>query len=475
MQLVLVGLNHHSAPIAVRERLSCSEQALPGALTAAHACPGVREVVLLSTCNRMEAYAVVEQVSDEAAYALLSDYLAATFNVPTAFFAAHLYCKTEYEVATHLLRVAAGVDSLVLGEAQILGQVRTALQAGRDAGTAGTILNALFQQAIAGGKRVRAETALGRGAFSIGRAAVDLASSIFADLSHASVLILGAGKMSELTARHLVASGVRFVVVANRTYEKAVAIAERLGGKAIHYDTFSEALVTADIVISSTAAPHPILRRETLAPILRKRRGKPLFLIDIAVPRDIDPDVNDLDNVFLKNIDDLQEVVAEEARGREVEAAKAEAIASDEAARFLAWYRSREAAPVITQLRAHLDQIRQADMDLLRSQLAHLPERDWQQIETAVRAMMNKVAREPILRLKRETGADSEPTDSAAHYDLRTAARELFGLAEDSAAENLPTSAPAEPSEARVESSTGAEMPATRPTGEPRDPAEMHR
>ncbi len=431
MHLVLVGLNHHSAPIQVRERLSCSEQALPGALTAATACPGVREAVVLSTCNRMEVYAVTDLESAEAGQAALRDYLASWFHVPTSFFAAHLTCRAEHEAASHLLRVAAGIDSLVLGEAQILGQVRGALQAGLEAGTVGTILNALFQQAISGGKRVRAETALGQGAFSIGRAAVDLAGSIFADLSRASVLILGAGKMSELTARHLVANGIRFVVVANRTYEKAVNLAARLGGQAIQYDTFPEALVTADIVISSTAAPHPILRRETLAPILRRRRGKPLFLIDIAVPRDIDPDVNELENVILYNIDDLQAVVAEEARGREGEAEKAEAIAADEAAKFLTWYRTREAAPVITQLRERLDRIRQDELNVLRSQLGDLSEREWQKIEAAMRAMMNKVAREPILRLKRETGAALEEIGGEARYDLLTAAREIFGLSDD--------------------------------------------
>jgi glutamyl-tRNA reductase len=301
LHLALIGLSHHTAPIEVRERLSCAEHALPDALTALAACPGVREAALLSTCNRMEM--IVAADSDPAfLFADLCRHLARMHQLDEAAFRTHLYCKTEHEAASHLLRVASGLDSLVLGEAQILGQVRAALRAAQSAGTVGGILTALFQQAIACGKRVQTETGLGRGAFSIGHAAVDLAAGIFADLSHASVLILGAGKMSELTARHLIDSGVRFVFVANRTYEKAADMAARFGGKAIRYDDFPEALVTADIVISSTAAPHPIVRREMLLPVMRRRRGKPLFLIDIAVPRDIDPDVARLDNVFLSRL-----------------------------------------------------------------------------------------------------------------------------------------------------------------------------
>jgi len=465
VQLVLVGLNHHTAPIEIRERLSCAAHALPGALAAAAARPGVREAVILSTCNRMEVYAVTDLPDAEAAYAALRAHLAAFHNVPEAVFASHLYYKTESEAAAHLLRVAAGLDSLVLGEAQILGQVRAALQHAQQAETVSATLNALFQQAIAGGKRVRSETGLGRGGFSIGHAAVDLARSIFADLAHASVLILGAGKMSELTARHLVSSGVRFVVVANRTYEKAVAMAQRLGGKAIHYDTFPQEMITADIVISSTAAPRPILRRETLAPILRKRRGKPLFLIDIAVPRDIDPDVNDLDNVFLYNIDDLEAVVAEEAQSRRAEAARAEAICAVEAAKFLSWYRAREAAPVITQLRERLDQIRQDELALLRSQLQDLSEREWQKIETAMRSLMNKVSREPILRLKREAAGESS---ASARYDLPTAAREIFGLPHADAPASWP--APnAAGEDAAAETPQAPSLPGGTPSSRPPD------
>lgn len=439
MVLVLVGISHHAAPITVRERLSCPDSLLPGALAAAASCAGVQEAAILSTCNRMEIYAVSETHDAASLHTLLSAHLARFYQVPEATFAPYLYRKADHEAVFHLVRVASGLDSLVLGEAQILGQVRGALKAAEEAGTLGSTLHALFQQAISGGKRVHTETALGRGAFSIGRAAVDLARGIFDDLSRASVLILGAGKMSEMTVRYLVQNGVQFVVVANRTYEKAVTLAERLGGKAIQYDLFAEALLTTDIVIASTAAPHPILRREMVAPIMRRRRGRPLFLIDIAMPRDIEADVADLENVFLYNIDDLQAVVAEEAKGRAAEAVRAEAIAADEAAKFLAWYRTREAAPVITHLLARLEQIRQDDLAQLRARLGHLSEREWQAIEMATRAMMNRVAREPILRLKQ---ASSGTEGETARYNLLSAAREIFGLAalpEPTETDALPT------------------------------------
>jgi glutamyl-tRNA reductase len=464
VHLVLVGLSHHQAPIEVRERLSCPEHALPEALAAAAAGPGVRETVILSTCNRTEWYAVAEGADTAAIYAAMRRHLADFHRVPEPDFAPYLYGKAEQEAALHLLQVAAGLDSLVLGEAQILGQVREALRAAQAAGTSGSALTALFQQAILSGKRVHTETGLGRGAFSIGHAAVDLASSIFSEMSHASVLILGAGKMSELTARHLVQSGVKFVIVANRTYDRAVALAERLGGRAIQYDTFPEALVTADIVLSSTAAPHPILHRQTLQPVMRRRRGRPLFLIDIAVPRDIDADVQELDNVFLYNIDDLQAVVAEEARSRAGEAEKAREIAVEEAMKFLAWYRSREAAPVINQLRDRLEQIRQDDLAVLRARLGHLSEREWQAIEAATRAMMNKVAREPILRLKRAAGESPGGASDVVGYDLIAAAREIFGLearGSASGTEEVPTASP--DSEGEVSGETeDAEAPRRR-------------
>lgn len=446
LHLTLFGVSHHQAPIDVREQLSFPERCLPEALRALAAVPGVREGVILSTCNRTEVYAVMEAQAREAACGLLQEYLARFHQTAATRFAPYGYCKSEQEVVDHLLRVAAGLDSLVLGETQILGQVRKAFRTTQESGTAGSVLTTLLQWALLTGKRVQTETGLGRGAFSIGHAAVDLARSIFDDLSRATVLVIGAGKMSELTARHLMDNGVQIVLVANRTYEKAMELARRFRGRAVRYDTLAEELVTADIVLSSTAAPHPILRRETVQSVLRKRKGRPLFLIDIAVPRDIDPSVGELDNVFLYNIDDLQAVVSEAARGRAAEVARAEAIVREEATRFLAWYRSRAVAPVIAQMCTRLEQIRQADLQILRTRLPHLSEADWVAVEAATRAMMNRISRTAIRRLKQEAEGcvSSSP---APRYDLSTAARELFGLQDDGPAADT-VSAPVDGSSA---------------------------
>ncbi len=428
MHLVLVGLSHHAAPIAVRERLTCTSHRLQHALDHVRSCPGIREALILSTCNRMEVYALTEGPDLSSAYAAICRHLSAFHNVPENLFNPYLYRKAEHDVVSHLLRVASSLDSLVLGEAQILGQVRSALRLAQSAGTAGGVLSHLFQQALNSGKRVQQETGLGRGAFSIGHTAVDLASRIFT-LREAVVLILGAGKMSVLTAKHLAANGVKVIMVANRTHEKAIAMANAIGGEAINYDAFPEYLARSDIVISSTAAPHPIIRRDMLAPILRKRRGKPLFIIDIAVPRDVEADVADLDNVFLYNIDHLQEVVAERFKGRAAEAVQAEQIVTIETAEFLNWYRAREAAPVIKQLKERLDDYARKRLAILRSGISSVSEREWSLIEMHVSSLMDEVAREPILRLKRaSTDAAVIAADDVTQYDLLSAAREIFGL-----------------------------------------------
>ncbi len=430
MHLVLVGISHHEAPIELRERLNCAPHTLHDALAHLSACPGVTEGVILSTCNRMEVYAAVHGSSVEEAYRALTHHLARFHQIPEAAFAARLYCKSEAEAGAHLLRVAGGLDSLVLGEPQILGQVKAALKSAQTAQSSGPLVSKLFTFALEVGKRIRTETGIGKGGFSIGHAAVGLAQRILDDFSRARVLILGAGKMSEVTAAHLKRSGVQFVVVANRTYDKAVTLAQRLGGQAIQYDQFLDEMVRADIVIASTAAPHPILRREMLAPVMKKRRGKPLFLIDIALPRDIDPDVNGLENVYLRNIDDLQEYMAQDTRARSSEVAAAEQIITAEIAAFMSWLRQREAVPVIARLRSHLEDMTQERLNILRSRLGDINPRDWQIIETQMRALMDQVALEPTRRLKRAMQEANAETGASPQYDLLEATTELFGLEE---------------------------------------------
>ena len=430
MHLVLVGISHHEAPIELRERLNCAPSTLEGALAHLAACPGVAEGVILSTCNRMEVYAAVKGAHVEEAFRALTHHLALFHQIPEAAFAARLYCKAEAEAGAHLLRVAGGLDSLVLGEPQILGQVRTALKSAQAAQTSGPLLSKLFTFALEVGKRIRTETGVGKGGFSIGHAAVGLAQRILDDFSRARVLILGAGKMSEVTAAHLKRSGVPFVVVANRTFDKAVSLAQKLGGQAIQYDQFLDEMIRADIVIASTAAPHPILRREMLAPVMKKRRGKPLFLIDIALPRDIDPDVKSLDNVYLRNIDDLQEYMAQDSRARGSEVEAAEQIISSEIVVFMSWLRQREAVPVISRLRSYLDDLTQERLNILRARLGDVTPRDWQIIETQMRALMDQAALEPTRRLKRAM-QEADRETSPPQYDLLEATRELFGLDEE--------------------------------------------
>jgi len=430
LHLVVVGLSHHEAPIEVRERLTCTPHTLGAALSHLAGCPGVREAVIVSTCNRMEVYATVAGCDTETASRALTHHLATFHQVPEATFASRLFHRVEGDAVSHLLRVASGLDSLVMGEPQILGQVRDALRAAQEVQTSGPTLTKLFEHALSTGKRVRTETGLGHGGFSIGHAAVRLAQRILDDFSRARVLILGAGKMSELTAAYLKRNGVQFVVVANRTYDRAVALAERLGGQAIQYDSFLEEMVRADIVISSTAAPHPILRREMLAPVMKKRRGKPLFLIDIALPRDIDPDVNELDNVYLRNIDDLQGIVEQQAQGRAGEAEAAEQIVVEETGVFLKWLRGREAAPVIANLRSHLDAMTQARLEILRSKLPSISERDWQIIETQMQALTDQIALQPTRTLKQSATTGGLAGGDAGGYDLVEATIELFGLKE---------------------------------------------
>jgi glutamyl-tRNA reductase len=424
LHFTVIGLNHRTAPIEVREQITFSEQRLSDALRSLGSRPELAESAVLSTCNRTEIYAIVPNASRErAVHRFIEEY----HGVNPSDYASHLYTYHDADAVRHLFRVACGLDSLVLGEGQILRQVRDAFAAATEAGNSGRLINGLFRAAITTGRRARTETEIGQGGFSVGHAAVDLARSIFGSLDGATILILGAGKMSEVTAKHLVANGVKFVVVANRTHERAASLAERLGGSSIRYDDFPETMTRADIVISSTAAPHPIVTRAMLQPVMRRRRGRSLLLIDIAVPRDIDPDVDMLDNVFLRNVDDLEEVVADMARDRAGEVAKVEAIIDEETEKFVSWWRSLSIAPVVTRLRDKHEEIRLEELARLRNQMPDLPERAWRNIEAATRSLMNRMQRDPIERLKEAASRDAGPTDGA---DLFDAARELFALEE---------------------------------------------
>jgi glutamyl-tRNA reductase len=418
MQLFLLGLNHKTAPVEVREQLALSPLHLSSALRGLREQAGAREVAILSTCNRAEVYAVGEDDSAPRLERFLSEF----HHVAQPALGRHLYRKGNADSARHLFRVASGVDSLVLGESQILGQVKTALEAARSNGALGGVLDELFRRAISCGKRARAETEIGRGALSVGSAAVELARQIFGPLQGRTVLILGAGKMSELTAQHLVASGARSVIVANRTYERACEIATLFGerrcaqenslARAVRWDDFPQHLAEADIVISSTRAPHLVLTAEQVNEAMRTRASRkksgPLLLIDIAVPRDIDPEAHRLDNVFLYDIDDLQGVVQLNRAQRGNEMARVEAIVEDEVAAWEGWYRGREAQPLMAALARHAETVRDREVEQALSQLSHLSERERDVVRALGRSISGKLMHAP-LRYLRQAGASGSP------------------------------------------------------------------
>ncbi len=419
MHLAVVGLSHHTAPIEVRERLSFTPAAIPDALKEIRALP-VPGAALLSTCNRTEIYTVLDGCEDAAR---LTEFLKRSQRPPYSDITRHLYVFHDHQAARHLMRVSCGLDSQVLGESQILHQVREAIRIAQEHGAASHLLNSLFRAAIVVGKRARAETRIGVGGLSIGHAAVDLARSIFGHLEGVTLLLLGAGKMSEVTAKHLVANGAQFVMVANRTYEKAVRLAQRLRGQAIRYDSLPDAMLRSDVIISSTSSPHLILRRETLIPMVEKRSGRPLFLIDIAVPRDIEPSAGTLPGVFLYDIDDLQSITRAAAIERAAEIPRVEALIEEELARFVEWRNVQHINPIAAELRNRLEEIRCSELKRLRSQLPHLSESEWRKIEAASRSMINRVSQIPIQNLKRQM---NRPHD--ARNALLASARSLFDL-----------------------------------------------
>lgn len=418
MHLVVIGLNHKTAPVELREKLSIDKAQLHGDLSALKAIDTVRECLILSTCNRTEVYAYTSSRADDAAVVrCIGEFC----GVGPDAFASHLYSHAGHKAAEHLFYVAAGIDSMVVGEAQILGQVKDAYAAAKRMGFTGPVLNALFQQAIAVGKKARTETDIGRGAFSVGSAAVQLARSVFDELRGCTILIVGAGKMAELAITHLASCGASTVLVANRTYEKAVNLALQFGGQPIRFEDLAPALEAADIVITSTGANRPILTREMVSAAMHERRGRPMFLIDVAVPRDIDPRVQEIENVFVYNIDDLQAAVEADAVGRRAEAANVRAIVAQEVEEFMRWFGTLDAVPVIAALRKKFEDIRSAELDKLKRKLPDLAPEDLEAINAATRSIVNRICHQPMIRIKEYA------TDGDASARLETAC-DIFGI-----------------------------------------------
>ncbi|MCS6861253.1 MAG: glutamyl-tRNA reductase [Abditibacteriales bacterium] len=404
MHILALGLNHRTAPVDLRERLAFAPSQVGEALRRLMQQAPATEAAILSTCNRSEVYAVTS--NHNAAVERIKQFLAQFHNLPAERFSPHLYHCLDDESVKHLFRVACGVDSMVVGETQILAQVKEAFDSARACGTVRVVLDELFRRALRVGKRARTETDISKGALSVSSAAVELAKQIFGDLRGTNILLLGAGKMSELTARYLVAQGATAVFVTNRTYERAAELARKFNGATIAWDHLPQQLHRADIVISSTAAPHYVLRHDTVAAAMRARRRRPMFLIDIAVPRDIEPSVNALDNVFLFNIDDLEQVVAENRREREKEVHKVEVMIAEETGKFAQWLKTLEVTPTLKALTQKAEQIREAELQALFNRLPHLQGRDRELIQAALKAVVNKLLHDPLITLREAAQSD---------------------------------------------------------------------
>jgi glutamyl-tRNA reductase len=403
MTLLLIGVNHKTAPIEVRERIAISRSALPETARSLAAVPGVAECMIVSTCNRVEILAAVESHDTD-----LSDFLHRHFGLDAALLAPHLYEHRDQEAVRHLFRVAASLDSMVVGEPQILGQVKEAFAVARAAGTIGGQLEHLLQCAFAAAKKVRSETEIGSNSVSIASVAVELARKIFGSLEGRTVFLVGAGKMSELAARHLVQQGAGTILVTNRTLERARLMAQSFAGQVIPFDQLYEAASQADIVISSTGAPHPIFRREHGTDFLHRRRNRPMFFIDIAVPRDVDPEMGKLEGIFVYDIDDLQQVAVSHLSERSRAATDAEALIAAEVEHFHQRQLAVNAAPAIVALLQQAEEIRQSELKRVQARLGSLNAEQFAAVEALTRSLVNKFLHPPMQALKQAARESDE-------------------------------------------------------------------
>jgi glutamyl-tRNA reductase len=398
MDLIVVGLNHKTAPIEIRERLAFLEDGMEKALSQAKSFSTLKENMIVSTCNRVEIYAAARET--ESAIFDLKKFISQYHGLPLSEFEKSLYFLTGEEAVKHIFRVAASLDSMVLGEPQILGQIKSAYNLATEAKTSGLILHRLLHRAFHVAKRVRTETKIGNSAVSVSFVAVELAKKIFGTLEKKIVLLIGAGEMCELAARHLLSNGVEKVLVTNRTFERAFALAREFRGEALPMEEILRGLRMADIVISSTGSPQYLLRRDPILKVMRDRKQRPIFFIDIAVPRDIEPSVNDIENVYLYDLDDLQEVVNANIQDREKEAAKAEAIVQEEVVKFVGWYQGLEVTPTIKALREKFEEIRKKELEKTLSLHPELSEKERQSLEALTSAIVNKILHTPFTLLR---------------------------------------------------------------------------
>lgn len=426
IKIVNLGMNHETAPVELRECLAREPGNTSAALASMRKLQSIREGLFISTCNRVEALYTSEDPEEakRSVISLLSDL----GGVPEHAFSSNLYTFEDTEAVRHIFRVASSLDSMVVGEPQVLGQIKDAYYQATKEKTAGVVLNRLMHRTFHVAKRVRTETGISDAAVSISYAAVELAKKIFYELEGKLVLLIGAGEMAELAARHLLGHGVTSISVANRTFRRAVQVAESFNGSAVSFDEIGAQLLEADIVITSTASTQYVIDYEQVKSSLRKRRNRPLFFIDIAVPRDVEPRVNDLGNVYVYDIDDLKGVVEINIAQREEEAAKAERIVQEEVIKFEKWIKTLEVVPTIVSIREKAEAIRQAEVRRSLSGLGRLDPSQRKAIETLTLSLAEKIINDPIVVLKRK--ADRPTRDT--YLDI---ARRLFKLDQENGGE----------------------------------------
>jgi len=434
MNIIAVGLNHRTAPVELRERFAVSESCLPEALARLKRWPGIDEGVILSTCNRVELYAVVKETA-HGVESLRGYLVTLASDISGEGLEPHLYCLDGAEAIRHLFRVAASLDSMVVGEPQVLGQVKDAYDVALLHKATGVVLNKVMKKAISVGKRVRTETGIAENAVSVSYAAVELAKKIFQDLSEKTVLLVGIGEMGKLAARHLIGAGVSRVMIANRNYERAIDVAKRLSALPVPFNLVHQEMAGADIVLCATAADAYVIGPDDVQRALRSRKNRPMFLIDISDPRNIDPAVGSLDNAYLYNIDDLQSQVVTNLEQRRMEALKAEDIVRVEVPPVVAWLKSLEVVPTIVALRRKADGILREEIDRILAKLGPLAPRQRELVEELAAAITNKLLHSPLIALKAEA-------DSSNGALFAETAQRLFDLEKE-----LERIAKAQPSE----------------------------
>lgn len=401
MKVLVIGVNHKTATVEIREKLAFNGPKLEEGIFGLRKVPEVKEAAVLSTCNRVELYICASKSGSAADH--IKGFLSAFHGLPRQDFEKSLYVHEGEDAIRHIFRVSSSLDSMVVGEPQILGQIKDTFDFALNKKTTGVLLNKLMKKAISTAKRVRTETRIAENAVSISFAAVELAKKIFTNLTGKSFMLLGAGEMAELAARHLMNNGVQDVMVVNRTYERGCELAREFNGKPVKFENFLHELVHADIIICSTGAPSYVLIKEQMHKAMKERKNRPVFIIDISVPRNIDPEINKLDNVYLYSVDDLQEVVDTNIHGRKVEAEKAEKIIDEEVEKFIKWMSSLDSVPTIVALRQKADEIKTEELEKLKGRLPGLDEEKMKAIEHMAAAIINKLIHPPTVALKEDT------------------------------------------------------------------------